>query len=671
MAGIQAPGVGSNLDINSIVTQLVAAEKAPVENRLASEEALAQARLSTLGIVKSSVSDFQSSIRALSSLTAFQSKTASVSNEQLMSVSVSNAAKAGQYSVEVKQRAQAQKLATKTFTAGATTVGTGTLHISFGTYDSDTNLFTQNPDRQSKNIAITADKSNLQGIRDTINAAGIGISASIVNDGTGERLVFGSESGAAQSMQITVTDDDGDPTNDSGLSQLAFDPSATEGFGKNMEQTLEAKDALLKVDGISIKRPTNSVTGVLAGVTLDLKNSAEGSPATLTISENKTTVKESVEKFVTSYNELRAVLNKATKYDATEKKASLLTGDAAIRSMNTQMQRIMGDVVQGLSADVRALADVGITSARDGTLTLDGVKLDKALNSNIDDFAALFATTGRTNDNQVSYIKAGSNTKVGEYAVNITQLATQGSYSNSIGTGTFDIDGTNNTFKLKVDGLRSGLITLNQQAGLTGEQLALEIQTQINNDSTLKNAGRSVNVSYDNDTGAIAIKSNRYGSDSSIEVDQIGSGGSSIGLTIKSGTAGQNVAGTIGGIAATGIGTKLTGTGEVDGLQIDVQGSITGSRGSVSFSKGFAEQLNNVIGGFLASDGVLTRRINDFNQQIDSIAEKRTKLTERLDGLEKRLRIQFGAMDAIVGQMRATSEFLTGQLASLPYSSNQ
>ncbi|MGR8932292.1 MAG: flagellar filament capping protein FliD, partial [Gammaproteobacteria bacterium] len=435
MAGIQAPGVGSNLDINSIVSQLVAAEKAPTEKRLANEEALVQARLSTFGIVKSAVSDFQTAIQSLVSVSAFQSKTTSVANESLFSASVSNAAKPGQYSVEVEQLAQAQKLASKTFSSSTDAIGTGTLHIKFGSYDSTSNLFTENADKKAVDIVIGPENNSLQGIRDAINKSGAGLSASILNDGTGERLVISSESGEKNGLQITVSDDDsnggtipGADTDDSGLSQLAFDPTAAVGNGKNMEQTLAAKDAVVWVDGIKVTRETNQVTGVLAGITLDLKETALGSPTTLTVSENKSSIKESVQTFVDSFNALKGVLNKATKYDAEQKKASLLTGDSAIRSMNTQMQRIMGDLVQGLSGDIRSLADIGITAARDGTLLLDSGRLDQALNNNIDDFAAIFATTGRTSDSLVSYVRAGNDTKVGEYAVNVTQLATQASY---------------------------------------------------------------------------------------------------------------------------------------------------------------------------------------------------------------------------------------------------
>ena len=668
MAGIQAPGVGSNLDVNSIVTQLIAAEKAPAEKRLANEEALVQARLSTLGIVKSSFADFQTSIRSLASVSSFQSKTASVANQNLFTATVSSAAKAGQYSVEVEELAQAQKLVSKTFSDSTTTVGTGTLHIKFGSYDSQSNQFQENTDKQAVDIVIGNDKSSLQGIRDAINAAKVGVTASLLNDGSGERLVLSSDSGQKNGLQITVSDNDGSHTNDTGLSQLAFDPSASVGSGKNMQQTLTPKDAIVWVDGIKVTRPTNSVTGIMSGVTLDLKQIAPGSPTTFSVSENKSSIKESVQGFVDSFNALKQVLNKATKYDAEQKKGSLLTGDSAIRGMNTQMQRIMGEMVTGVSGDIKSLADIGITSARDGTLQLDAGKLDKALTNHIDQFAAIFSTTGRTSDSLISYVKAGADTKVGEYAVSITQLATQASYSNPLGASPFLIDADNDTFKLKVDGVESGLITLTQQSYSSGEQLALDLQTQINADSVLGDNGRSVIVEYA--AGHLNIRSSRYGSDSAIAVTQIELNSSSIGLTIKSGAPGLDVAGTIGGVAATGIGTVLTGNGDADGLQIDVAGGAVGTRGTVEFSNGVAQQLNTLIDNFLGNNGALTQRINDFNDRAASITEKRTKLNERLTNLETRLRAQFLSMDLMVGQMRATSDSLTSQLAGLPFSNS-
>lgn len=665
MGSIQAPGVGSSLDINSIVTQLIEAERKPAEARFASQEALVQARLSTLGIVKSAVSDFQSVLRGLSSLTSFQSKTSTINNDRLFSATVSSAAMTGNYSVEVEQLAQGQKLATKAFTDSSSAIGGGRLIFDFGTYDADTETFSENDKKPQRSIDIAAG-SSLADIRDSINAAGIGVTASIMNDGSGFRLVLGGETGAANGMRISVEDLDGNPLiADTGLGQLAFDPSATEGSGRNMEQTLEARDARLRVDGIAITRSTNSVSGVIAGVTLDLKEAAVGAPTTLSIRANTSSIKESVEGFVSSYNELRAVFNDATVFDNDENKPSLLTGDSAIRTMNNQMQRIMSNIVPGLSGDLRALADIGITTARDGTLSLDNARLNRALENNIDDFAALFSTIGRASDNNLTYLGSTADTRPGDYAVTITQMATRGQYTGDvIGSGPpFDIM-EDSRFRIVVDGVQSSDIVLEARTDLTGEELAQELQTRINSDGILANAGRTVQVSFED--GQLTIQSTRYGSDSTIAISNINAGSLALGLTNKAGETGKDVAGTIGGVDAVGRGMVLTGQGDASGLEINVLGGALGERGSINFTRGFAHQLNDLVSGFLASDGVLTQRTNDFNREIESIGERRTRLNERLDNLETRLRAQFLAMDLMVGQMRATSDFLTSQLQTLP-----
>lgn len=142
MATITSAGTGSGLDINGIVTQLVAAEKAPADKRLTAHDAVVQAKLSTLAIVKSSVAEFQTSLSSLKSLSGFQSKTAVVGNTALLSATTSSAAKAGQHSVNVTKLAQSQKLASKSFASANATVGTGTLHIDFGAYSADGETFT-------------------------------------------------------------------------------------------------------------------------------------------------------------------------------------------------------------------------------------------------------------------------------------------------------------------------------------------------------------------------------------------------------------------------------------------------------------------------------------------------------------------------------------------------
>jgi len=675
MAGIMAPGVGSNLDINNIVSQLVNAEKAPAEKRIAKEEALVQARISSLGIVKSATSEFQSAIRSLSNLSTFQSKSVSVANENILSATVTGSAPTGRHSIEVTQLAQEQKLVSRRFNSATSIVGSGTLTFTFGSYDEESNAFTPNATNSVKEIEIKPGNNTLIGIRDAVNTAKIGVTATIINDGQGQRLVFSSAMGKANSMQISVSDSDGVDFDDEGLSQLAYDPTEEltydpdDGDETRMTQSQAARDAILFIDGVRVSRPGNEISGVIAGVTLNLQNLNPGAPTTLSLRDNPTAIRDSVQKFVDSFNKLKSILTSVSKYNAEEKKAALLTGDATIRNMSNQLQRIVGQTITGLSGNLRALADIGITTARDGTLQLDSARLDRALSSQIEDFAALFAKTGRSSDSLVRYIGASSQTKPGEYEVYVERVARQGVYQGDWQAlpSTMTIS-PGSSFTIRVNGVQSNPITL-QAGAYTREEFANLLQTAINADSRLQAANRNVTVGFETDeeTGEsrFVLTSNRYGSDSTVEL--LNSSLGALGLSNRKGIAGQDVAGTIGGLPATGKGTLLTGQGDAQGLVIEIEGGLeASSRGTVSYSKGYGEQLNEMLNNFLSSNGLISRKDAEFKQRISSFGEQREKLKLKLENLEKRLRAQFTTLDLVVGKMRATSDSLTQQLQSLP-----
>jgi len=298
MASITVAGVGSGLDVNQIVSDLITAEKEPATNRLDQKEELLQAKLSALGTFKGALSDFNSSLTAISSASKLQNLRATVSNEDLFTASATSIAQAGDYNIEVRQRAQAQKLVTdetQRFVNVTDVVGSGTLTFQVGSYDGAT--FTADPAKAAKTITIDASNNTLDGLRDAINKADVGARASIINDGQGFRLVISaSESGAANSLKITVSDTgDSDDTDLAGLSMLAYDPEAASGSGKNLTQTLEAQDALLRVDGLDISSASNSVVGVVPGVTLNLKSAEIGTITTLSVTQDSAETVKSVD----------------------------------------------------------------------------------------------------------------------------------------------------------------------------------------------------------------------------------------------------------------------------------------------------------------------------------------------------------------------------------------
>ncbi|MGB2682772.1 MAG: flagellar filament capping protein FliD [Candidatus Competibacter sp.] len=677
MATITASGMGSGMDINGLVTQLMAAERQPATQRLDRKEAALQTKISAIGNFKSALSTFRSALFSLKDADKFQaSAKAAVANDKLLSASAITGAPAGSYSVKVDQLAQAQRLATSAdhrFKNLTDAVGTGTLTFQFGTYGGTeaSPTFAANPDQSVKTIQITSENNTLTGLVKAINDAKIGVQASLVNDGGGYRLVLGStNSGAANSLKITAADSDGNNADLAGLSLLAYDPTKAAGTGKNMVQTLAGQDARATIDGLTVTSAGNTLKEAIPGVTLDLK-STDSAPTTLTVSQDNSAISGGVQSFVKAFNELANTVKSLTSYNAETKQGGALQGDFSVRSIFGQLRGELSKMVSGASDKVDSLADLGITTERDGTLKLDSSKLQKAITADPQGVAGLFARAGRTTDPLINYVGATNDSKTGDYAVTVSQLATQGSYAGSavtLNAGSMTIDSSNNSFALKVNGTQSGTIQLSQ-GEFTPTQLAAELQSQINGDSALQAAGASVSVSFND--GRFALTSARYGASSSIEFTTanttLGFSAADYDPVAKTGPVkGQDVQGAIGGAEATGSGRKLTGaSGGATGIALEVLGGNTGERGRVSLSDGLAQRLDNLLNDVLGGDGPLNSRTQSLNKQVDRLGDERDKLDMRMTSLEARYRAQFMAMDKLVSQLTATGNYLNQQLGGL------
>lgn len=392
MAGVT--GVGSGIDIDSIVKSMVAAERAPKETQLANLEKKTTTQITAIGALKSAISEFQTALGGLNKPELFQARSATSSKADQVAVTASTKAGAGSYQVEVKSLATSSKVALQPFpnTAEApATFGGGTLTFKIG----------------DKNLSVVVDEANntLAGIRDAINVGGkdIGLTATIVTDDAGARLVLSSASTGA-GEDITV---EGKTTN-AGLGSrlleaLSFDGSIAEpdpsdeaamALYREGPMTLsKAQSAQISVDGLLITSKTNKVEGAIEGVTLDLKaKTIANEPLTVTVAEDKAGVKKQIQSFVDSYNKLIGVINAQTKVTSVgEGKAPVtgaLVGDATARTLlNTIRNELVN--VQGDGA-LRALTDIGITTQKDGTLAIDSAKLDKAMASNFGELSGLF-----------------------------------------------------------------------------------------------------------------------------------------------------------------------------------------------------------------------------------------------------------------------------------------
>ncbi|MEA1081471.1 flagellar filament capping protein FliD [Marinobacter qingdaonensis] len=657
MAGISSLGIGSGVLSSDLVDQLVAAERQPTENRLNFNQQRTEALISAYGTLRGAITDLRLPMRQLSSpdnLKAFSG----TSSAEGVSVSVdSKSAAPGNYSVQVDSLAQAQSLATGSFgDRDSTAVGSGSLTITVG-------------DKVST-INIDSSNNTLQGIANAINEADVGANAGVIDTGNGFRLVMSADdTGLENAISIAVSDSDGNDTDAAGLSQFAFD-----GTTNNLTETVAAKDAVVQVNGITISRPTNTIENVIDGVSLEV--SQEGVTSNVKVTQDLSKVADRVGAFVEKFNALQQTIKGLAGYNAETGQGGLLSGDATIRGIQSQMRQIIGRVVPGLEdASIRTLADVGITTNYEtGGLDFDRAKFTEKLKANPDDVTALFAEQGRASDSQIEFIRSGVNTEPGEYSVNITQLATQGSLTGSnAGTGSVTVDADNDDLSFRIDGETSVSITLT--AGTyTRTELAAEIQAQLDASSSLAASGRSLNVAFDGASGSLVFTSDSYGSESNVSLTSVdNTSASTLGLSVATGTAGQDVAGTINGQRATGEGQNLfvEGVGEAAGMEVRVAGGATGNRGSINFIQGVGERTVDLITNLVGIDGSLEARTDGLQKDLGRIEEERARLDLRIESYRERLVSQFSAADSLIAQLNSTQDYVSQQLAALAPQNNR
>lgn len=654
------------LDVNGLVTQLMTVEQQPI-TKLATQTASYQAKLTAFGTIQGALYSFQSAISTLSNASTFQSVTATASDTTIASATALTSAVPGSYALEVSSLAQAQKLVAAGQTGVAAPIGTGaatTLSFDFGTITGTNTAgkYTAGATFTSagggiKTVTIDSSNNSLQGIRDAINAAGVGVTASIINDGSAApfRLVLTSNTGAANSMKISAS---GDATVSA---LLANDPTAgatTGALGQNLTESVSGANANLKVNGISVTKNSNTISDVIPGVTLTLSK-VTTSPITMTVAQDTAAISKSVNDFVTAFNALNKTLKDVSSYDAAAKKGAVLQGNATVRNLQAQLRGVLNTPGAG---SLTSLSQIGVTFQRDGSLALDSAKLTSVMQSNFSGIAGIFASTGRATDSLVTYNASSTTTKPGNYALNITQIATQGNETGLAAPSLSIAAGTNDTLNMNINGINA-TITLTAKTYASAQDLATEIQSKINSNTTLTSAGISVSATLN--AGKISVTSNSYGNTSSV----IATGGNGManifGAAIS--TTGVNVVGSIDGVSATGVGQLLTASsGNAQGLSVIVNGGALGARGTVSYTQGYAYLMKQLTTSVLASNGSLSASTTELNNSIKSLADRTAMLQQRLIGTEARYRAQFTKLDSMLASMNNTSTFLTQQIAKLP-----
>lgn len=364
MASLSAGGIGSGLDVSSIVTQLMSLERRPLDNLNALGTKL-EAQLSAYGQLKSALSTFQGAMKGLSSADKFQVYTATSSDESLFTAKADKSAAAASHSIEVGVLAQAHKLTSGKLGApsygnAATSIGaSGTLEI------------TQDIGGTPRTFQITVDGTNdtLAGIRDAINNAtnNSGVTASVVNTGSASKLVLSARNtGLANTITI------GAGTTAAISTALGFETLAGNA----------AADASVKIDGLTITSASNVISTALTGVTLTLKK--PGAPQTLDVAKDTAAVKGSVQKFVDAYNDVRKVIK------TMGGSSGSLEGETVLKGIERKLQTLFNTSAMGL--EFSHPSQIGIkTDPKTGDISLDGTKLDTVLAANYSAVANLFS----------------------------------------------------------------------------------------------------------------------------------------------------------------------------------------------------------------------------------------------------------------------------------------
>jgi flagellar hook-associated protein 2 len=370
MSSISVPGIGSGLDINGLVTQLVAVERAPAQAQIDSQRSSARSRISALGNLNSALDGVQTAFAALSSGSAFNRRTATSGDTAVVAASAGSSAVPGRYAVEVGALASSQKLSSGAFATADTAVGTGTLTVKVGTVSSV--------------LTIDSSGQSLTAIRDAINAApdNPGVDATIVTGADGAHLILNARtSGSAGAIEVT--------SSGGGLAALTY---VSGGPGNGLTQIDPAQDAQVTIDGIAVGSAGNTISDAIEGVTLNLLSAKPGTAIDITVAADRAAAVSAVGAFVSSYNALVGTSLQLASYNATTGSAGPLLGDSTLRAVRNDLSKALATRDNG--AAFESLSAIGVRVALNGALSVDNAALTEALDSSQASVAALVSEDG-------------------------------------------------------------------------------------------------------------------------------------------------------------------------------------------------------------------------------------------------------------------------------------
>ncbi|WP_412479206.1 flagellar filament capping protein FliD [Azonexus sp. IMCC34839] len=364
MATFSSLGVGSGLDAESLVSQLMKVERQPI-TLLDSKESATKAKLSAYGTLRSSIDALKSAADTLSEANKLSAFKTTLGDASIVTATTSGTTSAGTYSINVIRLATSEKRISATnFSGHNEIVGAGTLGITVG--------------GTTTNISLTSATATLSDVKDAINASNAGVTANIITGDSGTKLVLSAKN-SGEPVSITATDDNlGDAKDFARLSSFNLVGSA-------------AQTAQVEIDGVLVTSNSNTVSSAIGGITFTLTKLGTTS---LTVARDPSTIKTAVENFVKAYNDLQTQAKSLTQYDTNTKTASTLTGDSLVRNVQSQLYEAVSQPLSGLTGVFSRLSDLGISIQSGGKLALDSNKLQKAIDKDFDSVVSVLTGYG-------------------------------------------------------------------------------------------------------------------------------------------------------------------------------------------------------------------------------------------------------------------------------------
>lgn len=628
-------GLISGFNYRDLVDAIIAQARVPAD-RWEAESKANTAQSTALTTYRGLLDKVRTASKALRTGTAFDAMSATTSvlagTRAIASATADATATAGTYQVKVEQLAKAEKLAGTIGRDAATALGAA------GT-------FTVNG--QGVTVEATDTLLTLQGKINALNSGTTptGVSATILTVAPGDsRLILTSaKSGAAG---IALAD-----TTGTTLQTLGFQ----DGLGAELSGSVlvNGQDAQFRIDDILLTRTSNVVTDAISGVTLTLTGDDVGAVTNIQVDRFLDAARTSMQQFVDAYNGLVAFLK--AQGTASTTSTPPLYGQSVIRTARSQLPSLLLEAVGGAAADLATVGQAGLSLTRDGTLTLDATKFEDAFKNRQSDLRTLFTEQRTATGTGLSFVSSAQTSTGGSRAIDITALATKATLVTSGFAGVYDAGGTPDG--LTVTDTNSGrTATIALTTGMTTADIVSALQTAFDTNE--------LNLTATQVGNEIQLDQLGYGTGAGISLAFTGLGdGAAEAWSADTSAAGTDVAGTIGGLAATGTGQLLVGSSGTDaaGLTVEYSGLTTGAVGSVNLSLGAGARIERLLDQFLnTGNGLVDSKVSALDTRNSRLATRVSELDARLERRRAVLLANFLQMETAIARLKQQSTSLLG-----------